>query len=179
MPAMEKIAGIFILVGLMGSGKSTLGRQLATHFHYSFYDSDQVIVDKTGVSIPTIFEMEGETGFRQREKKTIETLCAMDKIVLATGGGAILLPENRQLFKQKGVVIYLHALPETVYVRTKNDKNRPLLQVDDPLARFRQLYQSRDRLYREVADIVIEVGKHGVTETLQQIIQQIERVKKS
>lgn len=179
MPAMENIAGIFILVGLMGSGKSTLGRRLATHFRYSFHDTDLWIVQQTGVNIPMIFEMEGEAGFRQREKKAIAQLCCLEKIILATGGGAVLLPENRQQLKQKGVVIYLHTLPETVYARVQKDKNRPLLQVDDPLARFRQLYQERDTLYREVADIIIEADQGSVAETLQQIIQKIEMVNKA
>lgn len=179
MPAMENTAGIFILVGLMGSGKSTLGRHLATHFRYSFYDSDQVIVERTGVSIPTIFEMEGEAGFRLREKNIIRELCSLDKIVLATGGGAVLLPENRQQFKQKGFVIYLHAQPETLYKRTKNDKNRPLLQVDNPLERFSQLYQERDSLYREVADCIIESEKHSILDTLTQLIQHLHQAKKS
>lgn len=175
MPAMEKyMAGNLFLVGLMGAGKTTLGRQLAEKLHRPFYDSDHVICERTGVSIPTIFEMEGEQGFRNRESAVLNDLSALERIVLATGGGAVLRPENRQYLRERGTVIYLHVLPEILFERTRYDKNRPLLQVADPLAKFRELYEIRHPIYRETAHIVLEVGKSGCQTTLNKILEMID-----
>lgn len=150
------------LVGLMGAGKTTIGRVLARHRNLEFVDSDHEIVARCGVSIPTIFEIEGEAGFRRREAAMIDELTQRQGIVLATGGGAILDPENRARLKARGAVIYLHGQPQDLYMRTRHDRNRPLLQTDDPLARMRSLYEQRHPLYLETADIVAETGRQSV-----------------
>ena len=169
MPAMENMAGNLFLVGLMGAGKTTLGRQLAAKHQFSFYDSDQVICERTGVSIPTIFDMEGEEGFRKRESAVLRDLCIQQKIVLATGGGALLREENRECLRQNGCVIYFHVPPEILYERVRGDRNRPLLQVDDPLAKFRELYTIRDPIYRQTAHHIVDVGFSGCFSTLRQL----------
>lgn len=150
------------LVGLMGAGKTTVGRLLARHYGCAFHDSDHEIEARTGVKIPIIFEIEGEAGFRKREEGVIAELTAMTGIVLATGGGAVLSAITRDNLRKNGVVIYLRGTPEHLYERTRHDRNRPLLQTEDPLARLRELYQQRDPLYREVADIVVDTGRQGV-----------------
>ena len=126
------MAGNIYLVGLMGAGKTTIGRLLAKHLHKTFYDTDHEIERRTGVNIPLIFEVEGETGFRKREISIIEELSHKSNIVMATGGGAILSEENRNNLKQHGTVIYLKANVHELWQRTRNDKNRPLLQTVDP-----------------------------------------------
>ncbi|MGE5321171.1 MAG: shikimate kinase [Hyphomicrobiaceae bacterium] len=150
------------LVGLMGAGKTTVGRLLAKHYGCVFYDSDHEIEGRTGVRIPVIFEIEGEAGFRKREEAAIADLTALSGIVLATGGGAVLSAANRDKLKENGVVIYLRGLPEQLYERTRHDRNRPLLQTENPLARLRELFKQRDPLYREVADIVVDTGRQSV-----------------
>lgn len=140
----------------MGAGKTTVGRRLAQLLERSFYDSDQVICEKTGVSIPTIFELEGEQGFRDREAAVIDELTRGSGVVLATGGGAVLREENRRCLKERGMVIYLHVPPEVLLERTRCDKNRPLLQVADPLAKLQELHEKRDPVYRETAHVVLE-----------------------
>ncbi|WP_315285009.1 shikimate kinase [Neisseria bacilliformis] len=162
------------LIGLMGAGKTTLGRRLATQLNRAFYDSDQVICERTGVSVPTIFEMEGEAGFRAREAAVIDELSALSGIVLATGGGAVLREENRRRLAARGTVIYLHAAPEILLERTRSDKNRPLLQVADPLAKLRALYHARDPLYRAAADLVVEAGQNDCRKTVSRILQRIQ-----
>jgi shikimate kinase len=151
------------LVGLMGAGKTTVGRLLAKHYDCVFYDSDHEIEARTGVRIPVIFEIEGEAGFRKREETAITELTALQGIVLATGGGAILSPLNRENLRHNGVVIYLRGTPEHLYERTRHDRNRPLLQTGNPLAKLRELYAQRDPLYREVADIVVDTGRQSVS----------------
>lgn len=170
---MENMAGNFIFIGLMGAGKTTLGRQLAEHYQRPFYDSDQVLCERTGVSIPTIFEMEGEKGFRNRESSIIQELCDLKNIVLATGGGIVLREQNRACLQKNGLVIYLHAQPETLFERTKNDKNRPLLQVKDPLERFKQLYAARDSLYRQTAHIIFEAEHNSTQQSLEKLLNQL------
>ena len=150
------------LVGLMGAGKTTVGRLLAKHYGCTFYDSDHEIEARTGVKIPVIFEIEGEAGFRKREETVIAELTALSGIVLATGGGAILSAVNRDNLRKNGVVVYLRGTPEHLYERTRHDRNRPLLQIDNPLARLRELYKQRDPLYRDVADIVVDTGRQSV-----------------
>lgn len=147
------------LVGLMGAGKTTIGRQLARRLGWAFFDSDQEIEARTGVKIPLVFEIEGEAGFRAREAQTIAELTKKKKIVMATGGGAILNPDNRQCLRETGWVVYLDVLPALLYERTRYDRNRPLLQVDDPLKRLEALHAQRDPLYREVAHLVVD-GSH-------------------
>lgn len=168
MPAMKHIAGNIFLIGLMGAGKTTQGKRLASLLHYPFIDSDQEIVQRTGVSIATIFELEGENGFRNRETAVIEELSRRRPVVLATGGGAVLREENRGYLKSRGTVVYLHAVPEVLYQRVKTDKSRPLLQVTDPLGKLSELYRQRDPLYRDTAHIVVNV-------TAQQPCQQATR----
>lgn len=144
----------------MGAGKTTVGRQLARRLARRFVDSDHEIETRTGVRIPVIFEIEGEAGFRQRESRVIADLAAESGLVVATGGGAVLDPENRAHLRQSGLVVYLCVPPTVLFERTRHDQNRPLLKVADPLARLQALYDQRDPLYREVADLVIE-GTHG------------------
>ena len=150
------------LVGLMGAGKTTVGRMLARRLGKTFYDSDQEIEARTGVRIPVIFEIEGENGFRARESQTIAALCAFEDVVLATGGGVVLDPANREQLAAHGFVIYLRGDPQQLWQRTRHDRNRPLLQTEDPLRRLQDLYAQRDPLYREVADLVVDTGRQGV-----------------
>ncbi|MBC7489191.1 MAG: shikimate kinase [Glaciimonas sp.] len=151
-----------ILVGLMGSGKTTIGRALATKLNKLFVDSDHEIEARSGASIPLIFEIEGETSFRQLEVEVIRDLTARHNIVLATGGGAILNSDNRTLLKSSGTVIYLRASVHHILQRTGRDKNRPLLQTADPRRVLEELTRQRDPLYREVADIIIDTGRPSV-----------------
>lgn len=151
------------LVGLMGAGKTTVGRLLARHYGCTFHDSDHEIEARTGVKIPVIFEIEGEAGFRRREEAAIAELTALSGIVLATGGGVVLSVTNRERLKQSGVVIYLRGTPEHLYERTRHDRNRPLLQTNNPLDTLRELYRQRDPLYREIADIVVDTGRQSVS----------------
>ena len=147
----------------MGSGKTTVGKLLAKACELTFYDSDREIEQRTGVKIPLIFELEGEAGFRKREVQIIADLASRKNIVLATGGGAVLMPENRLALAKNGTVIYLCASVNELCHRTKGDRNRPLLQTDDPRARLETLYEQRDPLYREVANMVVETGGQPVS----------------
>jgi shikimate kinase len=165
---MGKLDNIF-LVGLMGAGKTTIGKNLAKQFDKTFYDADHALEERTGVRIPVIFEIEGEAGFRKREEETLDGLTRQQNIILATGGGAVLAASNRERLKSRGTVIYLHGRPEDLYQRTRHDKSRPLLQTGDRLQRLEELYLVRDPLYREVADIVVDTGRqsvHSLTEKL-------------
>jgi len=146
------------LVGLMGAGKTTIGKLLAKRLDKTFVDADHELEARTGVRIPVIFEIEGETGFRQREARVLEELVRLDDVVLATGGGVVLHPDNRALLVSHGLVIYLRAQPHDLWRRTRHDRNRPLLQTANPLEKLRQLYTLRDPLYTEVADIVVDTG---------------------
>ncbi|WP_028449671.1 shikimate kinase [Chitinibacter tainanensis] len=174
MPGM-KMPGNFFLVGLMGAGKTTVGRALAKASGKTFHDSDHEIEARTGARIPTIFELEGEVGFRAREAEAIAELTQLQNIVLATGGGAVLNPDNRACLRRNGYVIYLCASPEELYQRTCHDKNRPLLQTADPKARLAELFAIRDPLYREVADLVIDTSNQSVNSLLQLLIKELEK----
>jgi len=158
----------------MGAGKSTVGRQLAEALGLKFRDSDHEIQRRTGVDIPTIFEFEGEEGFRQRERQVIDELTQEEGIVLATGGGAVLRTDNRQDLTARGVVIYLHCSPEQQYTRTSRDRNRPLIQTKDPLARLRQIMEERDPIYRQVADLVVSTEKRGTASVVKEIRRRLE-----
>ncbi|XZG70187.1 shikimate kinase [Chitinibacteraceae bacterium HSL-7] len=170
-----KLPGNLILVGMMGAGKTTVGRALARLTGKEFFDSDHEIEARTGVRIPTIFELEGEPGFRARECATIAELVAMDNIVLATGGGAVMNPENRRVLKSHGLVVYLRATVDELYLRTAHDKNRPLLQTANPREKIRELFVARDPLYREVADVVIDTGRQSINQLAQQLISKLEQ----
>ena len=153
-------------MGMMGAGKTTVGRQLAKRLGKSFCDSDREIEARTGVRVAVIFDIEGEAGFRKREAEAIEQLTALDDIVLATGGGAVLDPRNREYLKTRGFAIYLHAQPLVLCQRTRSDKARPLLQGGDARDRLEKLYAERDPLYRDVADLVIDTGRQSVSSLL-------------
>jgi shikimate kinase len=168
MPVMQMTGNIF-LVGLMGAGKTTVGKLIARHLGKHFYDSDQEIESRTGVKIPLIFDLEGEAGFRRREAAVIDELTRLHDIVLATGGGAVLSKQNREHLSQNGFVIYLRANVTELWHRTRNDKNRPLLQTDDPRAKLKQLFSERDPLYREIADVVIDTGEQSVNTIAHQL----------
>ena len=148
-----------ILVGPMGAGKSTIGRLLAKELHLPFKDSDKEIEVRTGANIPWIFDKEGEPGFRDRETAMIVELCHENGIVLATGGGAVMRPENRQALRNGGRVVYLHASIEQQVARTSRDRNRPLLRNANPEKILRDLLAVRDPLYREIADLVVETDE--------------------
>jgi len=160
-------------VGLMGAGKTTVGKVLAKHLNKTFYDSDHEIERRTGVNIPLIFELEGESGFRKREVSVIDELCQMSDIVMATGGGAVLMEQNRQTLKKSGTVIYLRANVQELWQRTRHDKNRPLLQNGNPKLLLEQLFKVRDPLYREVANYVVDTGGQPVSTIVNQIEQLI------
>jgi shikimate kinase len=166
--------GSFFLVGPMGAGKSTIGRQLARALGLEFVDSDREIEIRTGVDIPLIFELEGESGFRRREHQVIELLTARKGIVLATGGGAVLDPDNRKCLAARGKVIYLHTSVEQQLQRTAHDRSRPLLQTEDPRQTLETLLATRDPLYREVADWVIETDGCRVRDVVQEIARRAE-----
>lgn len=158
---MKSIHNIF-LIGLMGAGKTTIGRSLARITHKHFYDADHELEARTGVRIPVIFDIEGEVGFRQREEEVIHALAQQHNIVLATGGGAILSEKNRRVLQAHGLVVYLYAHLEDLWARTRHDKNRPLLQTENPKNRLEALFTERDPLYQEVADVVIDTSGHHV-----------------
>jgi len=162
------------LVGLPGSGKSTVGRQLARRLQLPFNDSDHVIEQRLGCSIRDYFEREGEAAFRDVEESVIGDLTQAQACVLATGGGAVLRPANRQRLRDAGHVIYLRSSPEEVFRRLRHDTNRPLLQVPDPMARLRALYEERDPLYRQTAHFVIETGRPSVSRLVNMILMQLE-----
>jgi len=170
------VSGNIFLVGPMGAGKSTVGRQLAKALGRDFFDSDKEIEKRTGVSISWIFEMEGEAGFRAREQKIIDELTQLKEIVLATGGGAVLLDENRRALRSRGNVVYLSASAEQLFRRTAKDKKRPLLQTDDPKQQISNLLVERAPLYQSVADIELKTGEQSISHAVTEVIKQLEAV---
>lgn len=156
----------------MGAGKTTVGRQLAKRLGRIFFDSDHEIEARTGVKIPTIFEIEGEDGFRKREAQTISELTAERGIVLATGGGVVLNPENRRRLHSSGWVVYLNVPPRLLYERTRHDRNRPLLKVSNPLAKLEELHAARDPLYREVAHLVVDGSRLVASGIVQHLLRE-------
>ena len=164
------------LVGLMGAGKSTVGRILARRLGKRFVDTDHEIEKRNGVTIPVIFEIEGEDGFRRREQEVLADLAREKDLVLSTGGGIVLKPENREVLRNHGFVVYLNARPELLAERTKHDRTRPLLNVEDPLTRLRELYAVRDPLYREVAHAIVETGRGAPQQVVQAILGEISRI---
>jgi len=158
----------------MGAGKTTVGRLLARRLKRPFYDSDQEIERRCGVRIPLIFDIEGEAGFRVREAQVIADLCALQGIVLATGGGAVLAEESRRLLAAHGKVVYLHARPGYLWQRVRHDRNRPLLATPDPQKKLENLYAERDPLYRKAADIVLDTGKQSVQSLARDLLASLE-----
>jgi shikimate kinase len=171
----SSLPGNIFLVGMMGAGKTSVGKQLARRMGKQFYDSDHVIEARTGVRIPVIFEIEGEDGFRARESVVIDELTALRDVVLATGGGAVLDPRNRERLKSRGTVIYLRAAVKDLLNRTRHDRNRPLLQTADPKVRLTELFAARDPLYREVAHVVVDTGSQSLTSLVNRLEQSLLR----
>ena len=163
-----------IFVGLPGSGKTTIGRQLARRLGQPFVDSDHEIEHRLGCSIREFFAREGEDSFRNQEQQVIDELTQTHQGVIATGGGAVLREVNRRHMHERGQVIYLRSTPEDVFRRVRHDTARPLLQVDDPLSRLRTLFEARDPLYREAAHFVIETGRPSVAMLVNMICMQLE-----
>ncbi len=157
----------------MGAGKTTIGKQLAKQLGKTFYDTDHEIEKRTGVKIPIIFELEGEAGFRKRETAVIQALTQLDNIVLATGGGAVIESENRELLKNNGCVIYLRANPNDLWHRMRHDKQRPLLQNVDIRAKLEQLYSERHPLYMATAKLIVDTGHQPATMVINQIEQSL------
>ena len=158
-----------------GAGKTTVGRALARRLGREFLDTDHEIEARSGVKVAVIFEIEGEPGFRRREVETLDRMTQQENIVLATGGGVILDPQNRDHLRKRGFVIYLHAPPTELWRRTRRDRSRPLLQGDDPQVRLEELYRLRDPLYRETADLIIESGRQSASALVGELLPQLEK----
>lgn len=171
---MELIVNLISLIGLPGSGKSTVGRQLARRLQLPFLDSDHVIEQRLGCSIREYFEREGEDRFRDMEEAVIDELTQLPEGVLSTGGGVVLRPNNRLHLRERTQVVYLNSMPDELFRRLRHDKNRPLLQVADPLQRLRDLYVQRAPLYRETAHFSIDTGRPSVATLVNTIIMQLE-----
>jgi shikimate kinase len=161
------------LIGPMGEGKSTIGRQLAKLLRMEFEDTDHEIQRRTGVDIPTIFDFEGEDGFRRREVAVVEELTSHTGLVLATGGGVVLDPNNRRCLSGRGVVVYLSCSPEQQYDRTRQDRNRPLLQTEDPMSKLQILMDEREPIYRELADLVVSTEKRNAVVVAKEIANRL------
>lgn len=169
---------LVILIGMMGAGKTTVGREYARRHRMRFVDCDHEVEARTGVKVPTIFEIEGEAGFRRRETQVIDDLTRETDLVLATGGGAVLDPLNRAMMSERGIVVYLNVPTQVLWERTRHDRNRPLLQVPNPRERIENLYRERDPLYRAVADIVVDGGRGNPGGMVRLIEKAIENCKK-
>lgn len=165
-----------ILVGPMGAGKSTIGRLLARELHLVFKDSDKEIEVRTGADIPWIFDVEGEQGFREREQAVIADLCQEEGLVLATGGGAVMRPANREALRDGGWVVYLHTSVDQQLERTSRDRNRPLLRTANPGEVLRGLMATRDPLYREIADVIIETDQRPPRLVVQELLGRLEQL---
>jgi shikimate kinase len=162
------------LVGPMGAGKSTIGKYLAQHLKRRFADTDTEIEERTGADIPWIFDVEGEPGFRDREQQVVEEMTLWDDIVLATGGGVVMRPENRQALAARGFVVYLHATVDEQVRRTRRGQRRPLLQTGNPEAVLRSLMAIRDPLYREIADHIIETDGCSPRTVAQRLVRELQ-----
>lgn len=169
-PAAIANVSVF-LIGMMGAGKSTVGRALAKSLNKPFYDSDHELEARSGVRINTIFSLEGESGFRVRESAVIDELTQRAGIVLSTGGGAVLNPLNREYLSSRGRVVYLRATVNTLWQRTRFDRQRPLLQTADPRATLENLHNERDPIYRELADIIIDTGQRPLRRIVDNLLQ--------
>jgi len=162
------------LIGPMGSGKSAVGKLLARHVRAPFYDSDAEIEIRTGVDIPYIFEKEGEAGFREREREVIDLLTAMEPVVVSTGGGAILLPENRACLAGRGVVVYLETSVDQQAGRVQHGRHRPLLRDVDPAQKLAELMAIREPLYRGIADVTVATDGRKVQQVVDRILREIQ-----
>ncbi len=170
-PFAEDAASVPIfLVGMPGAGKTTIGKSLARTLGRRFFDIDHELEERCGVRIPTIFDLEGEEGFRKREACALDEYTRLPGIVLATGGGAVLSPQNREHLRQRGLVLYLKARPADLFARTRYDRNRPLLQNADPQGVLARLLEERGPLYEEVADLVIETGRTSVAQLVRRVL---------
>lgn len=167
--------GNIFLVGMMGSGKTTLGRALAHRLQMPFVDTDRMLVDRTGVPVTTIFEIEGEAGFRKREAALVAELSQGQGQVVATGGGAVLDADNREAMRSNGTVIYLRARLEHLWERTRHDTGRPLLKTPDPRATLARLLEARDPLYREVAHVVVDTGAQSANTLVARVVSALRR----
>lgn len=172
---MTELQGSIVLVGLPGSGKSTVGRHLARRLGLAFVDADHFIEQRQGCSVREYFEREGEQAFRDLEQETLAELAQRQGVVLSTGGGAVLREANRETLKRQGWVVYLKSSPEELYRRLRHDTTRPLLQVGDPLKKLKELFAVRDPLYREVAHHVLETGRPTVSSLVNHIAMQWEQ----
>ena len=164
------MGGNVFLVGMMGAGKTTLGRALAQRTGREFVDTDRILVERTGVPVATIFEIEGEAGFRKRESAVLEEVAARSGCVVATGCGAVLTEGNRAVMRESGTVVYLRARLENLWERTRHDTTRPLLATADPKGTLSELLEERDPLYREAAHIVVDVGSHGAPNLVNRVL---------
>ena len=162
--------GNVFLVGMMGAGKTTLGKALALRLKADFFDTDKVLVERTGVPVATIFEIEGEEGFRRRESCILAELAERDDCVVATGGGAVLSAENRVLMRTRGTVVYLRARIESLWERTRHDSSRPLLATPDPRATLAEILEQRDPLYREAAHLVVDTGAQSAATLVSRVV---------
>tara|TARA_B100000787_G_scaffold125422_1_gene94652 strand:+ start:277 stop:792 length:516 start_codon:yes stop_codon:yes gene_type:complete len=169
---MQLILKNIILVGPMGSGKTTVGRKLSESLNINFFDSDSEIIDNTGVSIDHIFDVEGEKGFRARESEALKKLCIMPNIVLATGGGSVIFEENRELMKQAGFVVYLSSSVDQILRRTAKSKTRPLLEKSNNRRKtITDIVESRDILYKDVANLIVNTNGKKLKEVVAEIIE--------
>lgn len=162
--------GNIFLVGMMGAGKTTLGRALAQRLHLRFVDTDRIMVERTGVPVTTIFEIEGEEGFRKRESALLAEVAESDSQVIATGGGAVLASENREVMRRRGTVIYLRAQVEALWERTRHDTTRPLLATPDPRATLASLLEKRDPLYRDAAHLIVDTGAQSAAVLVNRVL---------
>jgi shikimate kinase len=158
------------LVGMMGAGKTTVGRALAQRMKREFVDTDRILVDRTGVPVATVFEIEGEEGFRRRESAVLREVCGEDARVVATGGGIVLAEENRSVMRESGTVVYLRARLDSLWERVRHDSSRPMLATPDPKGRLAELLQEREPLYREVAHIVVDSGPQSAATLVGRVI---------
>jgi shikimate kinase len=172
---LAAVRGNIFLVGMMGAGKTTLGRALAHRLGRRFVDTDKILVDRTGVPVATIFEIEGEDGFRRRESQVIAEFLAGGDCVVATGGGAVLAEENRRMMRDHGVVVYLRARAESLWERTRHDTTRPLLATPDPRATIAEMVQKRDPLYRDAAHVIVDTGAQSAATVVNRVIAALER----
>lgn len=174
----KRRSGNIFLVGMMGAGKTTVGKLLAHQLNKIFVDSDDEIQKRTGVTIPHIFDVEGEAGFRQREASIIQELVLADNIVLATGGGAVLNEQSRAALSSNGIVVYLRSTVHDLWQRTRHDRNRPLLQTSDPHGKLKSMYEHRDPLYSQLADLVVFTGKQSAQSLAMHLQQELSQLLK-